>query len=180
MSKSVQKKQAVGTPKDLADTNVYVREVGEIDRFLAKEKARLETAIERLRAQSLVGMEEVAMRRAGLMKAIHRFAKKNRQAILPPDRKSVELSAGTIGWRLTPTKVVIAGNEETLLAWLEANRMPRFLRHSVELNREQLLEEKPDMIPGVSFDQKEKFFVEPKVETLPEEPQSAVRLVYAA
>jgi len=171
MNKEAGRKNTVLTPKDYAGVNAYMREMGEIDRLVLAEKTRLEASIERLRAKCIASIEESVARRAQLYKAIGRFAKKNRESLLPEGRKSLQLTSGVFGWRLTPRKVIVSGKEETLITWLEANHMPRFLRTKVELNREQLLEEEPENIPGVSFDQKERFFVEPREEVFPEVPQ---------
>lgn len=168
MSANVGGKNTVATPKDLAGVNAYMREMGEIDRALLLEKMKLEAAIERLRARSVTNVEAIVIRRALLHKAIARFAKKNRESILPEGRKSLELTSGIFGWRLPPMKVVVTGKEETLITWLEANHMPRFLRAKVELNREQLLEEQPENLPGVTYSQKERFFVEAREEKIPE------------
>lgn len=168
------------TPKDLVEVNADIAEIGSIDRELGNEKRRLEAAFERLRAQSLERLQNVVLRRNTLVKGIARYAKKNRDTILPHDRKSIELASGTFGWRFDPWKVVVTGSEETIINWLEAEKKPQFLRRKVELNREQLLEVKPDNIPGVRFEQKERFFIEPKEEKVPEGQSSVVSLVRVA
>ncbi len=173
---------AVVMPSNLNEVDANIGEIGTIDRIISLEKASLEARFERLRAQSRERLQEVIAKRNGLMKGIAKFAKKNRTSILPPDRKSIELASGTFGWRLDPWKVILTGKEETVIAWLETEKMPRFLRRKVELNRDQLLEERGKLvkIPGVSFDQNERFFVEPKEEKVREGTTSVVSLVRVA
>jgi phage host-nuclease inhibitor protein Gam len=176
------KKQATVTlavlpPRDLSEVNTLVVEVGDIDRFLFGEKANLEANIEKLRKANAAEVAKEVERRKAVVNAIKKFAKKNRKAILPEGKKSLELPSGTIGWRDTPKKVVVDGKDETVIDWLRVNERPEFLRVHTELDREQLLKKEPADIPGVSYDQKEKFFVKPKEETLPENKQTELRIV---
>ncbi len=180
MKKKVQKakrKSLVEAPKHLGDVNELVSELGTIDRLLQAEKARLEALFERMRKASLEAHEAVALKRADIVKEITKYAKKYRADILPVDRKSVELSAGTIGWRLGQWKVEVAGEEETLITWLETEERTEYLRYLVELNREQLLADRPTDIPSIHFEQKERFFIEPKEETSLEASSSVVSMV---
>lgn len=160
-------------PKNLDEVNELVAEIGAIDGQLAKEKARTERLIARVRAEAKARVADIVEKRSDNVKRIARFAKKHRDAMLPANRKSLELSAGTIGWRFGPVKVALSAEEETIITWLEANKMPKYLRYDVELNREQLLEDRPSYVPGMHFEQKEFFFIEPKEET-PAETNSAV------
>ena len=170
----------VAMPKNLDEANAFLAEVGQIDRGLARAKANLEASVARLRTQTIEAITPDVARRKLVASGIARFAKKNRIAILPVDRKSVELPAGVIGWRLDPMKVVVSGGDEKVIKWLEANEGARFLRPQVELNREQLLEEKPKNIPGVRFAQDERFYIEPKQELEPEVGRTVVPLSRAA
>ncbi len=180
MAKKAARVATVVTPKDLSEVNSLLGEIGHIDRALAREKIRLEAAFDRLRKESAERLMEAVVRRTDAVKAIGRFARKNREKILPEDRKSLELSAGTIGWRFDPWKVVLGSEENSILTWLQTHRVERFIRRKVELNREQLLTEKPEDIPGIRFEQKERFFVEPKTEAVPEAVHSIVSIVRVA
>jgi phage host-nuclease inhibitor protein Gam len=86
------------------------------------------------------------------------------------DKKSVEFSFGTFGWRWTPPKVELQKlTEEALIALLKKLKMKRFVRVKESLDKEALLKERPE-ISGVKYTQREEFFVE--VKTNPEEEAS--------
>lgn len=171
------RKSLVEVPKDLTQVNELVSELGTIDRMLDAEKARLEERIEKLRRASAEGYEAVVLKRADIVSEITKYAKKHRAKILPEDRKSLELASGTIGWRFGPWKVKVTGEEETLITWLETNERKEYLRYLVELNREQLLFDRPEDIPHVHFEQKERFFIEPKGETSLDASTTVVSMV---
>ena len=157
--------------------NELVSELGTIDRMLEAEKVRLEERIEKLRRVSAEGYEAVVLKRADIVSEITKYAKKYRTQILPEDRKSLDLASGTIGWRFGPWKVKVTGEEETLITWLAANERKEYLRYIVELNREQLLSDRPVDVPNVHFEQKERFFIEPKGELSPEASTAVVSMV---
>jgi len=167
-------------PKSLDEVDELIAEIGDVDQRLAKEKARTDRSIARVRQEAKERTKDILAKRSANVKRITKFAKKNRDAILPMDRKSLELSAGTIGWRFGPYKVNLSCCEQSLITWLETNKMPKYLRYSVELNRDQLIEDRPDFVPGVSFEQKEFFFIEPKSETAPATESKVVALVRVA
>ena len=167
----------VEVPKDLREVNELVSELGVIDRLLLAEKMRVEAEIERIRRAHAEALEAVILKRADIVKAISKYAKKNRDKILPEGRKSLELTSGTIGWRYGPWKVAVSGDEDRLISWLEASERKEYLRYLVELDREQLLADRPTDIPRLRFEQKERFFIEPKEETSLEASSSVVSMV---
>jgi phage host-nuclease inhibitor protein Gam len=180
MKKTTVRRAQLPMPKDMDEVNGLVAEVGDLDGKLLKEKARLDRQLAKVRQEAKDRTDKLKTDRSDTVKRITKYAKKHREQILPGEKKSVELSAGTIGWRFGPCKAAVEGDDESLIAWLEANEFPQYLRYGVEVNREQLLEDRPDFIPGVQFEQKEFFFIEPGSESSRIEPNTVVTMVRTA
>lgn len=86
-------------------------------------------------------------------------------------RKSLELTHGTIGWRLgNPTLKTLAGRTWDMVLAAAREVAPRFVRKKEEVDKQSLLAERetvgPDMLRllGVRVSQDEPFFVDPKID----------------
>ncbi len=134
---------------------ILVRSTETIERELAEKVATLrqeaDAAIKPLQAQTANHVVNIKL-----------FAVKHRQELLAADKKTVTLSSGIFGWRLTPPKVTAGrGGDEKILDILKSLELTKYIRNIESIDKEALLKEKPQ-IQGVRYTQTEKFFVEPK------------------
>ena len=96
--------------------------------------------------------------------AIVRYCCNNRQDLLPPDRKSVELTNGTIGWQLNPSSLKLTVDEEMAVAYLKENGHAELIRTKevVDLEALKKLPELARTIPIVEYNEgAEYFFTQP-------------------
>lgn len=96
--------------------------------------------------------------------ALMAWANAHRAEILPKDRKSLTIAAGTIGWRVGNARVAVE-DEAAAIAWLEAHDLVKFVRIDVSLDKNALLEaplEEVAEIPGIEIvPGRENFFFKP-------------------
>ena len=134
---------------------ILVRSIATIERELAEK-----VAILRQEADATIKPLEVQV--ADHVVNIELYAVKHRQDLLMGGKKTVTLTSGVFGWRLTPSKVTAGrGGDKKILEILKGLELTKYIRSVESLDKEALLKEKPK-IPGVRYTQKEKFFVEPK------------------
>jgi phage host-nuclease inhibitor protein Gam len=158
------KQSLVSVPTNLSELNARIALVGSLTRDLEVARAAEEEAVAKIKAASAVVLAPLAERIAREMSGIEKFATANRTSLLAEGMKSVSLSAGRIGWRMTPLRVsFMKKGAEKALAFLKANRMKKYLRVITEINKEALLADQP-VVDGVSYKQQDEFFVEPNAE----------------
>jgi phage host-nuclease inhibitor protein Gam len=99
--------------------------------------------------------------RAGMM-ALATFATAHRDELLPKDRKSVALAAGTIGWRTGMPKLVVE-DEADLVARLRAMGREHLVVVEESVAKDAFLREREELtgLPGVTVTQEERFFFHP-------------------
>ncbi len=171
---------SVIAPHNTVEANTSLYRIGLIDRQVDSIEAALAAEVARLRREADQQTADLIAERAGRIAGLESFATANRDVILVGDKKSLELSAGVIGWRFTPTKVVLAkGGEEKALETLHGLKLRKYIRVQESVNREALLEDRP-VIKGIKYQQTEKFFVEAKTVTDPEASTNVVALSVAA
>ncbi|CAK0765945.1 hypothetical protein CCP3SC15_330001 [Gammaproteobacteria bacterium] len=84
------------------------------------------------------------------------------RGLTPNDERTIELSNGAFGWRITPPKVNVR-NEDGVLEQLHAKGLVRFIRVVNEINKEAILVE-PDAIAeikGLTVANSEQFWAKP-------------------
>ena len=144
MNKQKVRRVSLPMPKDLNEVDALVAEVAEIDRQLSVADANLKERLAELRDEIKEYVAPLKQQRSDAVKQITKYAKAHRGEIESGDRKSLELDSGTIGWRFGPCKVGVDGEEEAVIEWLKDNLFVQYLRTTVELDREQLLTDRPD------------------------------------
>lgn len=92
----------------------------------------------------------------------------------PKDRKSLELSAGTIGFRTPPPSLVLLSRKWTWETATEAAArfLPHFIRNKPEIDKEAIIAQRDDLaeylpMAGLKIVQPEKFFADPDLTKLP-------------
>ena len=170
MANKSRKQKLIVVPKDTIEANASLYTIGTLDREIKEIEAKLSSEIALLREVASKKTKALAEERKSRLAGLEEFASNNRTTLLLGDKKSVEFSFGTFGWRWTPPKVELQKlTEEALIALLKKLKMKRFVRIKESLDKEALLKERPE-ISGVKYTQREEFFVE--VKTSPEEEAS--------
>ncbi len=147
------------SPETLAQANKLLTTLGTLEREIMLEQAVLAEQISSLQAASSQRMAPLARQKKETLAALKTLATAYKKDLFPPEKKSVVLACGELGWRKTPDRVVIArGQDETVLALLCAEETyAAYVRQKPEINKEALLDAKPT-IPGISYGSTERFF----------------------
>ena len=164
MSRRVKAKAvAAAVPRDQVEANWMVAELGEALRQRALIQAALDEAVQNAKARAEAEAEPIRARIGELQQGLQIWAEANRATLLAGGRKSVELPAGELGWRLRPPSVRIAG-VAAVVATLKALGLTRFLRIKEEIDKHAMLRE-PEVagaVPGVTIGSAgEEFYVAP-------------------
>ncbi len=150
-------------PSSLDDADKLLGEIGEAARQIQRNLADQDDEVSAITAhyETLNGPleETIKIKFAALM----RYATANRARILPDDKKSLALSQGTIGFRSTPSKVEIEGDEELVIKMLLRRRLKDLCRVKWELDKNAIKAnpERVANVPGIAIVPGENFFAEP-------------------
>lgn len=152
-------------PQSREEAAAAVARIGEIAREVARREADLGDQLARIKEaveNALAPQREEADR---LLRGLETWASANRRELTGGDKtKTVDLGSGLIKWRLKPAKVTIRGAEAVIEAIKSMGFAKKFLRTTVEINKEAMLADKDRArtIHGVSIGSEgEDFAVEP-------------------
>lgn len=152
----------VVTPKSRADAEALAASLGERLRRIERAKLDAADAIAKIKdALSKATAEDTGAFKVELY-ALADWARANRSEILPPNRKSVSLPAGVIGWRIGNPTVTI-DDEEALIAQLRAMGRDHLIVETEAVSKEGILRERGELagLAGVQITQTETFYFEP-------------------
>jgi len=162
---------SVSIPQSRAEAVDAIAQIGQTQR----ELLRIETAMndelsaikERYEEQARPFRDQVK----ALTTGVQTWCEANRAVLTDGNKtKTVNLSSGTVKWRLTPPSVKVGRGllGAVLVAILGAGLADIFIRTSEELNKEAILAapEKVTHISGISIHQAEEFVIEPFAEEL--------------
>lgn len=148
----------------LSEADGVIGRLGELQRQIEAAERELNDRIERLRADAVEQIRPLIAERDTCFTELHEFAKENRADMLPRGQKSLKLSAGAFGWRMSPWTLVVRG-AETALAELKARGLTQFIRTREELDRLVLRRQRSQIekldLDGLKFDHHEYFYVAP-------------------
>lgn len=99
-----------------------------------------------------------------LTKASQIYFSANQNEFVPPGKKSVLFDAGEIGTRTTPLSVTIKKAQEVdLIKELLARQFDDCVKVTKTINKNALkkLKDEVEDIPGITFNQREEFFIAP-------------------
>jgi phage host-nuclease inhibitor protein Gam len=150
-------------PQTLIQAEALAVDLAALMREIERRETLLDDAIARLKLDFKTMIDPMSKAVDAKFKALATFAAGHRSEILPENRKSREIAAGTIGWRLSNASVAIEpGMEEAVIDWLEANN-PALLQEVVSISKSAMLadREATALVPFVSVVQPEHFFFKP-------------------
>lgn len=180
MKTRIKKTAGTAVTRDQAEALVgSLRELAIEEQELLAEKNEQLKSIEEEYSQDL---SRIAMQRKLLLPQIEAWAEANPAEF--GQRKSLEFTHGTIGFRTGMPKLVmikrIPGGWKGALD-LVMKFLPAFIRNAPEIDKEALIGQRddPDLVAGLKLcglkvDQSESFFVEPKLDQVEERQTSEV------
>lgn len=154
------KKSQTFVPRTLGQANTLLGELGKTQDAINTIETALAAEVKALKAKVAESLGSLTVQRDSQLNSLFAYANQNK-GVLTQDRRSIQLTAGTFGWRWSTPRVETTGTDEETLEMLKDTDNERYIRIVEEVNRQLLLEEKPD-IDGISYEQDEEFFATPK------------------
>lgn len=163
MTVSRVKKSFTNIPQTFKEVADFIKEIATAQRAINVAKKKAKKQIDAIKADLEKELLVLKNERDTYFNALFAFAKP-RQAELTRDARSVALPTGTFGWRWTPPAVVFNTDktEAEMVKYLEQKGLQQYVRVLKEVNREQLLKDKPKL-KLISYEQREEFFAKPKL-----------------
>jgi phage host-nuclease inhibitor protein Gam len=159
-------KPNVGKIKTLEDANLTLKEIGMLEHELAAIDAEADKQIAEIKADTAKQGEKIRKRIVDLSALLGAYAEYNRDDLLK-DRKSVDLSFGSFGYRKSTTISV----KKTTLELLKKLKLDGYIRVKEEPDKEKLSEMEDDELAQVDAVRKIKdvFFCEANKEEINKE-----------
>jgi len=157
------KTPAVPVPQTAVEFEEQAVRLGELSREIDGITDAGATKIAEIKLSTKKATDALTKTAKALWGAISAYAEAHRTELLPKDRKSVSIAAGTIGWRTSTPAIQIDGDEEEIITRMEAAGLHRFLRETVVIDKAALLAEPAiaKTIAGLSIVQVESLFFKP-------------------
>lgn len=150
-------------PQDRDEASSAVAQIGEASREIARIEADMNDQMARIKEQFETLAAPHRERVAVLTKAVQTWAEAHREELTDHGkRKTHDLPAGQILWRMRPPSVRING-VDAVLDLLRRLGLDRFIRRKEEVNRDAILAEPAAVshVPGIAISQAEDFVVVP-------------------
>lgn len=167
-------------PANTFESNTSLFRIGSLERRIDGIEAGFTAEVERLRKEADTRIAGLLAERENRIAGLEIYVNENRNILFTSDRRLVEFSGGTFGWRWTPPKVTLArGGEKKSLETLKRFKLKKYIRVKESIDRESLLRDRPE-VPGITYTQREEFYVKPKIGISPEASENVVVLAVAA
>ncbi len=154
---------AVRIPQSHAQTTEFIKEIGDLQRDLARIEADMndELSAVKQRYEEIASPHRTAIK--NLYAGAQMWCEANRDALTNAGKtKTATFPTGDVQWRMRPPSVVVRGTE-TVLAHLARLNLTRFIRTKEEVNKEAILLEPNAVsaVPGITISQGEDFVITP-------------------
>ncbi len=156
------KKSFTEVPTSLEQANMVMQELGQAQSRINEIDAELKAKIKALKDEAWAKIAPLVAKRDRSLNALFAYAHPIKTKLLER-RRTVDLGAGKLGWRLTPPRVDLARDEQETIAVLRNTGHEDFIRVVEEVNRERLLQYRP-VVAGITYCQSDEFFAVPSVE----------------
>jgi len=153
------KKSDTVVPRSIAGADLLLRSIGTTQDEINSIEKELKEKIDALKAEAAKKLQPLNLERDTKINALFAFADP-RKAELTRDLRSVTLSSGVFGWRLTTPRVETAQSDEETVSLLKSTGNDEFVRVIEEVDRQALLAKRP-IVPGITYEQHDEFFVVP-------------------
>lgn len=154
---------AVFVPQNREQVNAAIRELGVLQRELARIAADMNDELAAVKESYETDAEPRRQRVAALTQGVQIWSEANRDALTQGGKvKTAAFTTGEVAWRLRPPSVRITGKEAVLDA-LRRLGLKRFIRETPEVNKEAILNDPEAVahVPGIGISQGEDFVVTP-------------------
>ena len=159
------KQTLISLPVNLTEVAERIALYGKLQGSLSTKEAAMGAELTRIKQAYALELAPIAEEMEREFTAIQTYADANRVHLLVGEAKSLSLATGRIGWRLTPWKVTFQkGGELKAIADLKLRRLKKFLRITVEVDKEALLGANRPIVDGLRYSQSDDFFIEPNAE----------------
>jgi phage host-nuclease inhibitor protein Gam len=154
------KKSQTSVPATLSQADAMMAKLGQTQDAINEIEKELAKKIAELKAKAAKKLAPLMLERSNEINSLFTFASP-RKVELTEEKRSVTLGNGVFGWRWTTPRVEMSGSDEEMIAMLKKTENTAFVRIIEEVDRQALLAERP-IIPGITYEQNDEFFVVPK------------------
>jgi phage host-nuclease inhibitor protein Gam len=156
------KKSKTVVPRTITEADAVLGQLGNTQDQINLIEKELKEKVAELKAAAAKQLQPLVVDRDAKINSLFAFANP-RKAKLTVKARSVTLSSGVFGWRLTPPRVETDLTDEETIALLKETDNEAYIRIIEEVDRQALLAERP-VIDGIDYAQDDEFFVIPKLE----------------
>lgn len=143
----------VAVPQTRDEADRMLARLGELQRDMKLREMAMAESIAAIKGEVETAVQPLHQEATEILQGLEIWATANRHVLTDGGRtKTVMLPAGSLLWRQAPNSVSIKG-AEAVIAYLQAEGPPDFLRTKVEIDKEAMLKA-PDVaraIPGVTI-----------------------------
>ena len=150
-------------PQTREQTAEDIREIGELQRHLARIAADMNDELADVKQHYETAAEPLKQRLSALQQGVQIWSEANRDALTQHGKvKTAAFTTGEVAWRMRPPSVVVRG-AEAVLDTLRRLGLTRFIRAKEEVNKEAILNEPEAVahVAGICISQGEDFIVTP-------------------
>lgn len=154
------KKTDAEVPATMIAAGVLLGKLGKTQDSINEIEKELKARMALLKAEAEKRLRPLVTVRDRQVNALFAFANP-RKVELTMEKRTIVLSTGSFGWRLTTPRVETEKSDEEIIALLKKLERFEYVRTKEEVDREALLAGRP-IIDGISYEQHDEFFVVPK------------------
>jgi len=154
-------------PKNLKEVNEFLGKIRKKQHKIEEINKELNDKIKELKEKAMQESEPLRKEISQLSQGIFAFAQSHRDELFKSEKKkSIQLSNGSFGWRITPPSVFVR-NAKLILEKLKLLGLKSFIRTRESIDKEAILSaegeeaEKIKRIKGISVKQFEEFIIKP-------------------
>lgn len=152
----------IAAPATRAEAEELLAEIGRLQRDVDMIETRMNNRLAAVKHE-FEGKAAIHLRQLeDKFAAFQAWAETYRPDLLRDGRKSVALTTGEIGWRMTPKSVSIRGMNAVIEAFRTLG-LQRFIRTKEEIDKAAILKDPAaaEGVKGVTVSQKEEFWIKP-------------------
>ncbi len=149
------------TPKSADEAQKLLDQIRFKTQSLQSEKKALDEEIQKAKDSHASLLASLTQEIDHMVYMLHSYAEP-RKEVLTQKKKSVESLSGTYGWRKTPGRVESENSDQYVVEYLKKNGLKKYVRTIEEVDRDQLLKDRPK-VACVKYIAQDEFYVKPKV-----------------
>lgn len=154
------KKTDTDTPNSLRKAEALLQKIGKTQDSINETTGELNRKIAELKAEAEAKLVSLTTLQDRQVNALFAYADPRKEELLE-DKRSVKLSTGVFGWRMTTPRVETKLSDEQVIELLKKSDNEHLVRVREEVDRQGLLAERP-LLLGVEYTQHDEFYVTPK------------------